>query len=842
VKQDKNSNWSKIKRKENIIELAFGVVALIIILSALFFDFSTIQVGPYVKDFGTVSLTALQIQATLSAIPIALLALIGGFVSDEYHGVSITNYFLNIKPTVLKQKYIICGLLVIDAINLGCHLFKLYNVVISLAWITCLVIVFSAIEIYEILKGKRGICDEIDKYLDYILFSECIPINVKSNYLISFSEDWANKKLNSVEYEEYFEIYKKAINSLLRQNDIEGLNIISNVASNLVKKQSSESDKVYKYRAYKLFYETYQEVLRYIHNNENRHISSDFKLYEDCIDEVIDLLYEMPIDDLHARFSWIRTVDSILLVNIYCSNNKALTYPEAQEIKRIGWIVSEFGHALAKRKKNGEDLRPKRWKFDYFLFFCSRDVPEDMMNKYKNSYYGFLFLYYYSLLMYGLYDIAETVFQNNKHLLKDTSHELIMFKLQVFCYTYYIGHRETEVCVPKDEISAAKDILSKWREEDYFSTFIYGIAWDRVEKIESKLCTELIQNMDAYERLPLEGGSKTCIIQEVVEDFYVFVISMIIGITHSEEKVLDAFDDILVKEIFNKYFNADNLVINEKIKSIYEVFIPRDEQKRVLRLGMERLSEFILKRYKEIIMLEADNAYSNFDELSNSQQLVDNTRKIIDECVGNWFTKPDKEYTSIKKVLVKFTVPTRYIDVDTINQLKSNIQAGLLQVVSEDLFLSGRIDKYYRNENDEEYYQIIENVSCIIGPENAVSYYSYKELNKFDSFISEHNIIRIPMGYGNCGILLNCKQICADITDVVVSIYHVQRTDVNYEFNDETGMYKCPELTVAPVEFSESEFDEFLYKEKAKIVISMRINYHLPQEKLGYLVVNNKLL
>lgn len=60
-----------------------------------------------IDDIEAFSLTIIQIQATVGTLIFTIIALITGNISDSYIGVSISDFYLNLKPWKLTQKYLL---------------------------------------------------------------------------------------------------------------------------------------------------------------------------------------------------------------------------------------------------------------------------------------------------------------------------------------------------------------------------------------------------------------------------------------------------------------------------------------------------------------------------------------------------------------------------------------------------------------------------------------------------------------------------------------------------------------------------------------------------------------
>jgi len=86
------STWIKIKNKHRKIEILGLILMIICTAVGIIFDYTVIcgLIFHEVKDINTFSLTLLQIQATISTLTIALVALMSGNISETYMGVSVS--------------------------------------------------------------------------------------------------------------------------------------------------------------------------------------------------------------------------------------------------------------------------------------------------------------------------------------------------------------------------------------------------------------------------------------------------------------------------------------------------------------------------------------------------------------------------------------------------------------------------------------------------------------------------------------------------------------------------------------------------------------------------------
>ena len=122
----------------------------------------------------------MQIQATVGTLVFTITTLIAGNVSDSYMGVSISDFYLNIKPWILTQKILIILVLGLNMISIILHSLGCYNTVFFSFISTLIAILTSITEIYSALKGKNKQHQEIEPYISYMLNSN-IPYENKLN-------------------------------------------------------------------------------------------------------------------------------------------------------------------------------------------------------------------------------------------------------------------------------------------------------------------------------------------------------------------------------------------------------------------------------------------------------------------------------------------------------------------------------------------------------------------------------------------------------------------------------------------------------------------------------------
>ena len=138
--------WKQIQKTYKTREL-IGIIAMIMsfIIGAIC-DWNVLverNILISIDDIESFSLTILQIQATVGTLIFTIIALITGNISDSYMGVSISDFYLNIKPWKLTQKVLIVISLGLCLSGVIFHSLGLYNIVLYLFIATLIAILIS---------------------------------------------------------------------------------------------------------------------------------------------------------------------------------------------------------------------------------------------------------------------------------------------------------------------------------------------------------------------------------------------------------------------------------------------------------------------------------------------------------------------------------------------------------------------------------------------------------------------------------------------------------------------------------------------------------------------------
>lgn len=157
-------------KKNNIKYLRPLIVAIVAIpILGVIFDIGIrfkLPILIKMENISEFSLALIQIQATIATLMLSIIGILSGVLSDQYMGVSVSYYFLEIKPRPLTHKNIIYAEFILLVLSLIGYVFLLYNFLFSIFISSLILIVVSIEEIYEVFKGKEYVEDNIKEYIN----------------------------------------------------------------------------------------------------------------------------------------------------------------------------------------------------------------------------------------------------------------------------------------------------------------------------------------------------------------------------------------------------------------------------------------------------------------------------------------------------------------------------------------------------------------------------------------------------------------------------------------------------------------------------------------------------
>lgn len=255
-----------------------------------------------VENISEFSLALIQIQATIVTLMLSIIGILSGVLSDQYMGVSVSYYFLEIKPRPLTYKKIIYAEFILLGFSLIGYVFLLYNFLFSIFISSLILIVVSIVEMYEIFKGKKYVEDNIKEYINskFKIIEDTMAKEekevkknteeIKKDVDIAgeFVEHWKSivSSQTTEEFEQYSMIFWKIFTFLLHNKKIDNINSYTESMALSLLQSESQSCKL---RGMLFVNDVYQEIKLWI--DKHRSLAKTINQRIELMDRVSAVWY-----------------------------------------------------------------------------------------------------------------------------------------------------------------------------------------------------------------------------------------------------------------------------------------------------------------------------------------------------------------------------------------------------------------------------------------------------------------------------------------------------------------------------------------------------------------------
>lgn len=859
--------WEDIRKKYKTIEIG-GIVGMILCLIIGSFCDWNVERGNIlipVDDMESFSLTILQIQATVGTLIVAIIALITGNISDSYMGVSVSDFYLNIRPWKLKQKVLIfvsLGLCVAGVIS---HSLKLFNIVFWLFNATLIAISISIIEIYSAFRGKNTADLEIEAYINHVLESD-MEFKKKLDIYQNFVLDWKSEidSQNKQSYEKFFEIFKNGMITIWSYETDESLVAIQQQCYDIVYCFLGSEKNQIKERGIEFVQNIYDvlwgEITKYILENKpllNKY-KKGFSLFAELGEELIQSIDTLNVENIEKIVKFSRLSDSVQRVTIWLSYDQG----EKQEGKRYGnsyeneirelhFFARYLGHYLGKQKNKGNIINQKIWAsaLNGWSIFSSYNIPEERREDFLQVKAIAYFNYCYGMLLNGQENVVKQglyLHGMSKAVKLDNKYQVLLY-LSIHCYLYYLAEREGDDCVSDSVRQAAKSILDDGKVKSAFGNFLDMLA-ENVEWLDLDMPEQIYNILDRYELFPKYGSAKTMIMEYVVSDFYLFIILFM-----SHEYFLQG---LLEKNIDDmsafRYVSSGNEENTKKLFcSLYKkIFTGAKEDERInveVDLMYDNLEKKVKKLQKERYIKQARNEQRKYEATINENEICEKIKTDvmmkIKEKFSSILVDEDKKNGIIRINLLKVENYTDSIEKKYIDGFYSHMDGMFLFGIEN--FLCKRKVVEFRNRfddfsDDKEFmeYLDVNELKLLFGSQFILKNRDYKNSNEFNKFLDDYETIYTAIVNNGMALKRDALQVC--LHDISVSIHSPNINEVQAEYDAKTGKYIYSIINGLPIDFEERELEEFLYNNRKVINITAKVSVQINEKPVGTIITGKK--
>lgn len=836
-----------IKKKERPFILL--IAGLIVVGVMLEYMISSGSWGTVLVILPELSYALLQIQATLTTLTIAVIALLSGNMGATHMGISIAKYSISIRPCFFKIPRIIVTEFIFLLVSIISCINALYNIQMTVFFADCVVILVSIFEILSLFEGVRGFQCEIEQYTKWI-FTNSDDYN---SYGQDFVDDWKdNTAKQSIED---FKAWEKVflmliIRMLSKENDIDSLNSISfNMVSYLLKCDNT----IYKFRGLLLTRNFYESINLWINQNpdESKKLRKQIHLLDRIFHEWYRAFLLVEQEEIENDIDWDSFSETVIRVAscIGYDNNDNMS-----EMNAINSIAVSLGDIIKNLTYVGKRIDLDKWEkmitpiFRYYPF----GVPENKVLFYGESLAIKDFNTCYGYIMNGNVEIIKnTIFTRDlENHYREQNEALVLRVTLIHCFMYYLAFRENEDSVEDTVRNSIKEVLLDPKTVSTMGRFLISLSDDTV--ILSNRMENRIENiLKRYEQFPKHLAGKLMVMTDVVRDYYLYLALVLYGNYRYSKNLVRTLD-------YNKYFaylleiqqqrhysgdanNGDNYDMKNRaliyrlkeISCLFSSKIGENDYFSISNKRIELLEQALKTMHKATIEDDA--------RMENIKYKTEETEKtvisVIKEGIENRFLQLETGEFKNEENLFQWTIPVsvRGCDKKLFNEMQKNATGMIIDNTLFNIYnwLIEILKKKYGVEVINRDYEYKDDNAFIeyLGVKNYEYYYGNQYAFEPSDFKRNDAFSRLFEGetcnysfYVNYGIAAREGALSFDLDDVLVDIHAPLLYEIKAKKNEETGVYNYY-THGAVIDFAENELMEYI--QESELIVDVKIKVSL---------------
>lgn len=471
--------------------------------------------------------------------------------------------------------------------------------------------------------------------------------------------------------------------------------------------------------------------------------------------------------------------------------------------------------------------------YDWTFNFSEEEKKQFSLQRYKE-----LFLYFVSsfknekisMLQNNLFNDSWTESYNNSLGNK-------VFHLAVNCYLYYVGYRETEDCVTKEQKENAIDLLkSNLSKNSVYLKLIYLSFFNN--EIKVSYIQWFLQEVEFNSKIDL---GKILILPEVTRDFYVFTLLLLSKFRKFDfKKVLE----INFSEINEIYFYEKYLLKEKNKKELFKQFLDifgeneksnSDECYDILKHCLESI-------FTKMRVEEAESKSKKINERFSNDVLMNLYKPQIEEKIKelcNLFATTSKNVAKLENVeLLQYRTVIDLLDQNLGNNVFDcilfNTSMKLIQCLKDKKSLQ---EISLDLEKTDEYLDFLKtnSIDLLIGTQDLVSPYDYRKSEEFNKSFKHLYIL----GYYRKILALKNNSVSLKIKNIKINISIPSIEDMKDEYIEENEQYS-KKNTVE--KFSKEQLESFIANTYRNIEILADISVGINDQCVGFLITPKEKL
>lgn len=868
--------WKDIQKKNKYIEIIITSIIIICLIIGSVCDWNVLRNDKIiieVEDISSFSLTVLQIQATVGTLIFTIIALISGNISDSYMGVSIGDFYLNIRPWNMSQKVLIIASLALCLMGVVSHALNLYNIVFYLFIASLIVILLSIKGIYSAFGGRKKQEQEIEAYIDYLLSNEN---NYKKKneifkmFVIAWKEEIDSQDKQN--YEKYRDIFLKAVKALWKSGKEEGLKsiqqqcyIISYAFLWSEKMTAKERGIEFIQDVYEIFWEIIYTCIKEEIPLLNQY-KSELSFFSEINNELIQNMDELSVEHVEKRLRFGQLTDLIQRTAIWfkyddikdddghekeLKQNRYL-YNYSSEINELYSFAKYIGYYLGKQQRKNNTVNQNIWAnvLSRWNILSAYNIPKDRENEFLGIKVNTYFNYCYGMLVNGQENVVKQglYLDGMKRIVKIDNKFQALLYLAVHCYVYYLAVREQDNCITTNVRRSAINIWSDKEVRDAFLELIYMLA-ETPKWLDLDMLDQLHGIVDRFELFPLYGSFKTMIIESVVSDFYLFLILFISNKFCLPELLERNIDDM---RAFRYVSEGNERATKETFKTLFKAIFIGNKTEEQIDIDIDLMYEDLIKTVKnkqkrrciELAQKSQEKYKTTICEEEICENIKNKTISVIKEKFSPILTENDEKNGIIRINLFTITDYTDSIgnkrNMDgCYSYMNGNFLLGIMKFLCQRKIIETK-NRFEDFNDDKEFMEYLseKELYILMGSQYILKNKDYRFNTMYNNFMENYETIYTSIVQDGLALKRSSLKVC--LHDINVSIHSPSIKEIQVEFDKESQKYKYPIMDGLPIDFEEEELREFLYNNRKVINVTAKVSIQVDDNPCGTLFTGKK--
>ncbi len=819
-------NWNKQRQIIMKQEISIIVISILLIAFGFFAEWQVAHgiIFLVVRDLSSMSLTLLQIQASITTLTLAIIALLSGTISDSYMGVSICQFFLHKRAQLLKQKYLIITEFVLLFINVWSHLVAKYNIVIAIFTISLILILYAILEIFWVFHGKKNICEEIESYIIYSFKNEK-DILVGENFI----SDWKvhASSQSQEEYEHYRDLTTDFIIKMVLYDKCidEGNRLIENIIKFFFQNESISC----KLKGIMFIDYFYEQLYRNIsqHTDITFNLEKPFLLISRVSREFVDALDFIEPEAIENSINLDRFFDKTLIVSSLLAHED-----KNGEISSLYSLAIYLGTYITKQKQKGKLIDSSYWERiclckKYFLGM--KNISKAKEKSIKQSVIMYKFNACYGFILNGQISfVKNAIFLDSiRNIYRIDDKDLVLLPMLVHCYMFYLAYRESKDCIDEELQGHIKNALLDTGVINSITHFYFKLS-NNVGILEDNIGDEIEDILQHYDTLfPKHGNGKTVTMSTAVQDYFLYV-SLLLDMYSTHRQGLNLLN---IRKYYFYLRDSDNHRLRSCIENMHPLFFSESNSHNNTRTDsmLFSFSQKMTERYKTHFLNEAKITQQKYDNEKVQEEAIIQINDTIREefnYIFNSLNAPcENMKTYNKEKTIKITTCTEFINEQNNINLARHVAGDFTSWIICELASILKIKIQEQNEvfNDYDSFKaFLDQYSLLLGAKNVFDYPNYfSRYSTYSSFLKNKDCRFAEES--SIGIAFNNNDLFVLPKDISVKIYQPTPEEMGFKSENEKGLYSYKTKEGIQLNFEKEELDNLIPNEHKIIEISVNV-------------------